>query len=75
MGPNLLTTPVLLPLTVGLTSTLTDVFTDVFIVFKWSLNVSKTKQGDLDDARKITAVCTFIDNQVEQLFKILKRIC
>ena len=35
----------------------------------------KQKQGDLDDAREITAVCTFRDNQVEQLFKILKRIC
>ena len=33
------------------------------------------KQGDLDDAREVTAVWTFRDNQVEQLFKILKRIC
>ena len=32
-------------------------------------------QGDLEDAREITAVCTFRDNQVEQLFKVLKRIC
>ena len=30
--------------------------TDVFTVFKWSLNVIKTKEGDLDDAREITAV-------------------
>ena len=34
------------------------------------------KQGDLDDVREITAAWTYFrSNQVEQLFKILKRIC
>ena len=39
--------------------------------------IEKTsKQGDFEDAREITAVWTYFrDNQVEQLFKILKRNC
>ena len=57
----------------------------VLFEFKYSFN-SKVKsnfggknvkeQDDLDDAREIAAAWTYFrGNQVEQLFKILKRIC
>ena len=59
----------------GILSVNVDVCDDIIQQYTahYSLSVkwSSTKQGDLDDAREITAVRTyFTDNQFEQLFKI-----
>ena len=63
--------PFLLPLTIRQSRCLFSLFQSISGIDNFGpIHRKNNKQGDLDDAREITAVSTYFrENQVEQLFK------